>query len=123
MTMVSAVSQVRMDPYQQLVEELRIELRCADVGALADRIVEAEAADFHWSARVRERYLGQFTSADLDFESCDEELVRVAIMSFLGGRWHAASCIVDGEGRVLDLLWLQSFEDVEEAETAFMRSH
>lgn len=119
MAAVSMISMVRNDRYQQLVKELRSEYHCEDVGALADRIVADEAADFHWAARIRDRYLGQWLDGDRCLGEGGEDFARMAIMSFLGGRWHAGSCVVDGEGRAVELLWLQSFEGIEDAEGAF----
>ena len=87
---------------------------------VASRILEAEAADFHWDARVRERYLGQHP--DDDYGSGDE-LSRIAIVSDLGGQWHAGVCLVDGEGCIERLLWLRSFAARNEAEATFARAH
>lgn len=123
MTVISAISGHGSDPYEQLVRELRTQYRCVDVDALADRIVAAEAADFHWDARVRERYLGHCSGADLEHGEGGEEFVRVAIVSFLGGRWHAGTCTVDGEGRVARLLRIEACVTRDRAEAAFMRTH
>jgi hypothetical protein len=87
---------------------------------VASRILEAEAADFHWQARVRERYLGQYVD---DGFGHGEELSRVAIVSNLGGQWHAGVCLVDGDGEVETLLWLRTFGSAEEAFDAFERPH
>ncbi|MBX3562626.1 MAG: hypothetical protein KF780_12545 [Sphingomonas sp.] len=103
--------------------EARIAALRSELGAtLAARIVEAEAADFLWEARVKERYLGQHF--DLCFPADDDEveLSRIAILSFLDGRWHAGTCLVDGEGSPVDLLWKDSFERREEAEAAYLRA-
>lgn len=86
----------------------------------ASRILETEAADFHWEARVRERYIG--LHSDDDFGT-GEELSRIAILSDLGGQWHAGVCLVDGEGCVETLLWLRSFAGLDEAESTFDRAH
>ena len=68
MNTISAMGQVGCEA---AVEALR-----AEFGAvLAARIMEAEALDFLWEARVRERYLGQHFGLDDD---CDAELSRVA---------------------------------------------
>ena len=92
MTMISVAANARCDA---LVEDLR-----AEFGAiLADRILEAEAADYLWEARVRERYLGQHLDVGFGDFGGERELSRIAILSFLGGLWHTASCLVDGEGR------------------------
>jgi hypothetical protein len=115
MTMISAIENGRCEA---LVEGLR-----AEFGAiLADRILEAEAADYLWEARLKERYLGQHIDVGLCDDEDERELARVAILSFLGGRWHTASCLVDGEGMVVDLLWKRSFDSLEAAEAAFDRA-
>ena len=93
----------------------------AQFGAvIASRILEAEAADFHWDARVRERYVGHY---DDDVFGDGEDLSRIAILSDLDGHWHAGICLVDGEGAVETLLWLRTFASYEEAQTTFERAH
>ena len=115
MTMISAIANGRCDA---LVEDLR-----AEFGAiLADRILEAEATDFLWEARVKERYLGQHFDVGFDDDEGERELARIAILSSLGGVWHAAACLVDGDGMAVDLLWKQSFDSREAAEAAFNRA-
>lgn len=95
----------------------------AEFGAIqAARIFEAEAADFLWEERVEERYLGQHFDVGLSLEQDELELARVAILAFLDGRWHVAACLVDGEGRAVDLLWKRSFDGREEAAAAFDRA-
>ncbi|MFN3727717.1 MAG: hypothetical protein ACK4SZ_15600 [Allosphingosinicella sp.] len=95
----------------------------AEFGAvLADRIIEAEALDFLWEARVRERYLGQQIGWHLDDEDASEELSRIAILSVLDGRWHVAMCLVDGEGAAVELLWKRQFQCLGEAEIALVRA-
>lgn len=95
----------------------------AEFGAvMAERILEAEAADFLWDTRVKERYLGQHIDVGLGFEDDETELARIAILSFLADRWHVGSCLVDSEGMPADLLWKQSFDDRAEAEAAFERA-
>jgi hypothetical protein len=87
---------------------------------IASRILEAEAADFHWSARIRERYLGQYLD---DGFGSGEELARIMILSELGNQWHVGVCLVDGEGAVDTLLWLRSYAAYEEACDKFERAH
>ncbi len=122
MTIISAIPGGSGDAYARLIEGLRSELGCSDIAAIADRMFEAEKVEFHWEARVRERYLGQHFPLDLGDEDAEDELSRIAILSFLGGRWHAGICLVDGEGCAVDLLWLRSFERHEEAAEAFVRA-
>ena len=100
--------------------EARVEALHAEFGAvLAARIIEAEAVDFLWDARVKERYLGQHFDVCFDDEEGERELSRIVILSFLDGRWHAGACLVDGDGRAADLLWKESFSRRMEAEAAF----
>jgi hypothetical protein len=118
MSMISAVRHSVTDAFPQLLDGLRTEFGCSDVGALAEQFLDAEEADFHWQARVAERHLGQYCSAD----EGDEELDRIAIISFLAGRWHAACVIVDGDGAVLELTGLCSFGSYDEAEGGFRQA-
>lgn len=122
MTIISDISGGSGDAFAQLVEGLKMEFGCNDIAALAERIFEAERADFHWQARVRERYLGQHLPLDLDDADGGEGLSRIAILSSLAGRWHAGICLVDGDGSALDLLWLRSFDRHEDAAETFFRA-
>lgn len=95
----------------------------AEFGAvLAERIIEAEALDFLWGARVRERYLGQQIGLDFDDEDPSQELSRVAILSVLDGRWYTGMCLVDGEGAAVELLWKRQFQSRGEAEFELFRA-
>ena len=115
MTMISAIPNGRCDA---LVDAIQ-----AEFGAvMAARIIEAEAADFLWDARVKERYLGQHFDVGFGFGEDETELSRIAILSFLGGCWIAGTCLVDGEGMAADLLWKESFGSPDEAEAAFERA-
>ena len=98
-------------------------LRSEFGAVLASRILEAEAADFHWQARVRERYLGQYLDGVFGSGDPDEELSRVAILSKIDGYEHVGVCLVDGDGEVAELLWLRSYSEHSDAEDAFDRAH
>jgi hypothetical protein len=97
-------------------------LRAEFGGILADRIIEAEALDFLWDARVRERYLGQQIGWDFDEEDASQEFSRIAILSTLDGRWYAGMCLVDGEGAAVELLWKRRFASRGEAEFELLRA-
>jgi hypothetical protein len=112
MNMLSMLEYGRCDA---LVEALRAEFG----GILAERIVEAEAADFLWEARFRERYFGQHLDAIGDEDEATEEMSRVAVLSVLNGIWHVGICLVNGEGAAVDLVWKRPFGSVREAEIAF----
>lgn len=115
MTTISAMTK---SGCEAVVEGLR-----AEFGAIqAARILEAEAADFLWDTRVRERYLGQHFDVGFGLDEDEQELARIAILSFLDGSWHVAACLVDGEGQPVDLLWKRSFDGRDEAEAAFERA-
>lgn len=115
---MNIISTVGMGRCDALVEALRAELG----GVLAERVIEAEAADFLWESRLRERYLGQHVDAFGDVELASEEVSRIAFLSFLDGRWHAGICLVDGEGAAVKLLWKRTFRSFEEAEIAFVQA-
>ena len=103
--------------------EARVRALYDEFGAiLAARIIESEATDFVWDARVKERYLGQHFDVGLGMDDDEIELSRIAVLSSLAGGWHVASCLVDGEGMAVDLLWQQSFEGRNEADAAFERA-
>ena len=112
MTMVSTNQMRRCDV---LVDALKAELG----GVLASRILEAEAADFLWDARVRERYLGAHFDDIFGDDGSSEDVSRVAFLSHLDGRWYAGICLVDGEGGAVELLWKLLFDSREQAEIAF----
>jgi hypothetical protein len=97
-------------------------LRAEFGGVLAERIIEAEAVDFLWKARVQERYLGQQIGWDFDDEDASQELSRVVILSVLDGRWYAGLCLVDGEGAAVELLWKRQFGSRGEAEFELLRA-
>ena len=122
MTIISAGSGGSGDAYSRLVQGLQMEFGSVDVGALARQILESERADFHWDARVQERYLGQHLAFDVGDEDAADELARIAILSFLDDRWHAGICLIDGNGCATDLLWLRSFDRREDASEAFSRA-
>lgn len=122
MTIISAIPGGSGDAYARLVDGLRMEFGCVDVGALADRIFEAEKAEFHWEARVQERYLGQHFALDLLDDDAGDDASRIAILSFIADRWHAGACLVDGDGCVIDLLWLRSFERHDDAAEMFAQA-
>jgi hypothetical protein len=95
----------------------------AEFGAvLAERIVEAEAADFLWESRIAERYLGQQIGLEMGDENASQELSRVAFLSMLDGCWYVVLCLVDGEGAAIELLWKRGFECRAEAESELLRA-
>ena len=103
---------------EALVDALRAELG----GVLAERVIEAEAAEFLWESRIRERYLGQHVGVIDDEECSSDDVSRMAFLSFLDSCWHAGVCLVDGEGAALELLWNRKFRCAEEGKIAFIEA-
>ena len=86
------------------------------VGEIIDRdILAAEEADFHWDARLSERWLGQYFNADDD----EIELDRVAIVGRMDDRWFTATSIIDGDGMPRGITNRRTFDTRHEAEKAF----
>lgn len=111
----SVISNARCDA---LVDALQTEFG----GILAARILEDEALDFLWDARVAERYLGQHIGDEMDAEDASEELSRVLVLSYLAGRWYVGMCLINGEGSAVDLLWKRPFRSRAEAELGFAQA-
>jgi len=101
--------------------DVRMDAIRAEFGAvIAERILEAEAADFLWEARVRERYLGQHFNIICDEEDASQDISRIAFLSLFDGDWYAGIGLVNGEGAAVDLLWKQQCESFFEAESALV---
>ena len=115
MNMIYAISNRGCDAR---VEDIRAEFG----GILTERIIEAEALDFIWEGRIRERYLG-LHAAELAEDEVPEDVSRVAVLSSIGGRWYVGLCLVDGEGEAIDLLWKREFGGRSDAEIALERAH
>lgn len=112
------ISTVGTSRCEAVVDALRAELG----GVLAERVIEAEAAEFLWESRLRERYLGQHIDAFDDQEFPSGEVSRIAFLGFLDGCWHAGICLVDGEGSATELLWKRTCDSPDEAEIAFQEA-
>jgi hypothetical protein len=115
---MNIISTVETGRCEALVDALRAELG----GVLAERVIEAEAADFLWESRLRERYLGQHIAAEDDDEVPFSEVSRIAFLSLLDGRWHAGICLVDGEGAAVEMVWKRAFGSCDEAEITFLQA-
>jgi len=85
---------------------------------LAHRFLEAEEVDFHWDARVEERWIGTYESIDDE----DIELDRVRIFGRLDGKWFVAVMIVDGDGRAHGMMGKRGFGREREARAAFAQA-
>ena len=98
-----------------LVSGLEAEFGRGAGEALAHRFLEAEAVDFHWDARVSERWIGSYDSLDDE----EVELDRVKILGLLDGKWFVAVMIVDGDGNAHGMMGKRIFGRQRDALTAF----
>ena len=101
--------------FAALVSGLEFEFGRGAGAALAQRFLEAEEADFHWDARIEERWIGGYERIDED----NIELDRIAILGRLDGKYFAAVMIVDGDGNAQGMMGRRSFDSMDEARQAF----
>ena len=94
MTMFQPIASASNRVIATLSAGLAIEFGSVAGTALAARFLAAELPEFHWDARIEERWIGRYEATCED----DFELDRVAIFGQLDGAWFAAVCIVDGDG-------------------------
>ena len=106
------------DRFPDLVRDLTAEFGSDGIGAIVERFIAAEQADFCWEGRFAEMNLGEFESVDGEYEGCE----RVAVLGYFRGQYYVATCVVDHERTVRALLKVRQFEDFESAETAFLAS-
>ena len=118
MTTLHTHPHAAFDRFPQLLDDLAAEFGREGILSTADRIIEAECADFHWDGRLAEMNLGAFES----FDDQDETFERVAIIGYFRGRYYVATCLVDGERDVHWMLRLRHFDSFESAEQAFLAS-
>jgi len=107
------------DRFPELVRGLRAEFGSDGIGAVVEKFIAAEQADFYWDGRFAEMNLGAFESFDGDDEGCE----RVAVMGYFQGQYYVATCIVDAERGVTGLIGSREFSGFESAETAFLASN
>jgi hypothetical protein len=98
-----------------LVAGLEIEFGRDAGAALAQRFLEAERQEFHWDARIEERWIGSYERLDDD----GVELDRVRILGVLDGRWFVAVIIVDGDGNAHGMMGRRDFRNASAARKAF----
>ena len=98
-----------------LIAGLELEFGCGVGEALAYRFLEAEEVDFHWDARIEERWIGSYAGGEDD----EIELDRVRIIGRLDGRWFVAVMIVDGEGNAHGMMGKRCFGRRGDALRAF----
>jgi hypothetical protein len=115
MAQVQSISDAADRVMAALVSGLEIEFGHSAGAALAGRFLDAEASDFHWDARVEERWLGCYFGG----EESGIELDRVRILGRIDGRWFVAVMLVDGDGDAHGMLGKRCFGRAEQARRAF----
>lgn len=115
MSMMQSIGMASDRVMAALISGLEIEFGRGAGEALAHRFLEAEEVDFHWDARVQERWIGTYESTDDE----DLELDRVKIFGRLDGEWFVAVMIVDGDGNAHGMMGKRIFGRKREACTAF----
>ncbi|MDQ7250540.1 hypothetical protein [Dongia sedimenti] len=106
------------DRFPALVRDLTAEFGSDGIGAVIEKFIAAEEADFLWESRFAERNLGDLECFDGDEDRCQ----RVAVMGYFQGEYYVAICIVDSERQAAALLKSRQFESFEGAEIAFLAS-
>jgi hypothetical protein len=102
-----------------LVSGLELEFGRGVGEELAHRFLEAEEADFRWDARVEERWIGSYESADNE----EFELDRIAICGRLDGKWFCATMLVDGDGQAHGMMGCRTFRSLVRARDAMLHAH
>jgi len=115
MTIAQPIADAGNRVLMALVAGLEIEFGRGAGEALARRFLDAEDADFHWDARVDERWLGAYPQLEEDIL----ELDSVAIVGHLDGDWFVATVIVDGDGNARGMLGKRVFRSKSYALRAF----
>ena len=115
MANVSTINECTDRVMATLIAGLEIEFGRGAAEGLAHHFLEAEEVDFHWDARISERWLGAYEAQDDD----DVELDRIQILGRLDGRWFVATCIVDGDGNPHGMLGCRKFQNESAARKAF----
>lgn len=86
---------------------------------LAHQFLAAEEADFHWDARVEERWIGAYENPDDE----EFELDRLAICGRLDGKWFCATMLVDGDGQAHRMTGCRLFRSLVRARDAMLHAH
>lgn len=115
MAIVQPISKACDRVLATLAHGLEVEFGKGAGDALAHRFLEAEEIDFLWDARLEERWIGAFESAD----ESDIDLDRVRIVGRLDDRWFMAVMIIDGEGEPHGIIGRRKFETRQMAMAAF----
>lgn len=115
MAQVQSISAAADRVVAALISGLELEFGRGAGEALAHRFLEAEEVEFHWDARVEERWIGTYEGAGEN----EIELDRVRVLGCLDGEWFVAVMIIDGEGNAHGMMGLRKFRRRGDAVRAF----
>ncbi len=115
MGMISHIKASGIDTFAALVLALEAEFGSTETAGLAAHFIDAEAADFHWDVRQMERHLGAYEGEN----EGGGERESIRIIGFLNDYWFVATCIVDGDGRVHDMISCKRFTSAWDAGEVF----
>ena len=118
MTMFQPIAAASDRVMATLIAGLEIEFGTRAAEGLARQFLAAEDCDFHWDARIEERWLGAYESID----GQELELDRVAIYGILDGEWFMACLIVDGDGQAHGMIGRRGFRSERQAKRAFAKA-
>lgn len=118
MSMIQSIGGASDRVMAALISGLELEFGRGAGEALAHRFLEAEEVDFHWDARISERWIGSYECLEDD----DLELDRIRIFGRLDGEWFVAVMIVDGDGKAHGMMGKRIFKREREAVAAFAQA-
>lgn len=118
MTNIATHPHAAFDRFPQLLDSLAAEFGSESLIAIAERVIAAEFADFHWEGRFAEMNLGSCERLDAD----DATFTQVAIAGYFRGRYYVATCAVDAARRIDRLLTLHHVESLDAA-VAWLGTH
>ncbi len=104
------------DHFPQLLDSLAEEYGCDEILSIANTIIDAEYADFHWEGRIAEMNLGACDCFDDEAETFE----FVAIVGYFRGRYYYATCAVDAKRRVGGLFSMHPADSLEAAVEMFL---
>ncbi len=116
MTTIATHTHAAFDRFPQLLDSLAEEFGRDGILSIAERVIDAEFADFHWDGRFAEMNLGAFEGV----EDEDEAFERVAIVGYFRGRYYVAICSVDAARRIDRLVGLCHCDTSESAVAKFL---
>jgi hypothetical protein len=119
MTSIQQRRHAAFDRFPRLVRDLTDEFGADGIGSIVARFIDAERVDFYWEGRLAEMPLGAYFDAVDDDEAPGQ---RVAILGYFRSRYYVATCVVDDAHCVRMMLQVRHFDDLAEAESAFLAS-